>query len=315
MAKKNTLEPSASSFVQSDKQQRGKSRVSSKPVSVKRTSRKTNFSKHIVPKKKKKWSLAEWYAAKPRWVVWLISGIIVAIYMVVLYCFFIRPYLYRWNTDEIHFNRPAVHGFDISHYQGQIDWLKLSDAKFQGNALHFVIMKATEGSDMLDSTFYRNFRNARERGFIRGAYHFFSPLSSASRQADFFIQNVKLEPHDLPPVLDVERKGKYGDDSLRIEVKNWLRMVENHYGVKPIIYASYKFKKNYLSDSLLNTYPFWIAHYYVDSLEYGGDWAFWQHRDNGELEGIEGEVDMNIFNGDLNQLLDMTIPEDSLSVK
>lgn len=76
-------------------------------------------------RKKKKNVLLEWYANKPRWVIWLISGIIVAAYAVALYLFFIRPYLYRWNTEEIYFYRPAVHGIDISHHQGEIDWVKL----------------------------------------------------------------------------------------------------------------------------------------------------------------------------------------------
>lgn len=279
-----------------------------KRVAVKRSASRSSRSK-----RKKKNVFSEWYANKPRWVVWLASGIIVAAYAVALYFFFIRPYLYRWNTEEIYFYRQAVHGIDISHHQGEIDWVKLGDDKYKGNVLHFVIMKATEGSDMLDTTFQRNFANARESGFIRGAYHFFSPLSPASRQADFYIRNVRLEAHDLPPVLDVERRGSYGDDSLRIEVKNWLRILEAHYGVKPIIYASYRFKENYLSDSLLNTYPFWIAHYEVDTLEYKGKWAFWQYRDNGELEGIKGKVDMNVFNGDLQELLKLTIQEKEAS--
>ena len=38
---------------------------------------------------------------------------------------------------------------------------------------------------------------ARQHGFIRGAYHFYNPKTDASRQADFFIRSVKLEPGDL----------------------------------------------------------------------------------------------------------------------
>ena len=45
------------------------------------------------------------------------------------------------------------------------------------------------------------------------------------------------------------------------------------------------------------TYPYWIAHYYVDSVEYKGDWKFWQHTDVGTLPGIKEQVDLNIFNG------------------
>lgn len=279
-------------------------------TSAKRPSTRTSRNK-----KPKTNFFLEWYARKPRWVIWTLAILIIVAYIVALYFFFIRPYLYRWNTEDIYFYRPAVHGIDISHYQGDIDWVKLGNDTYKGNVLHFVIMKATEGSDMLDETFQRNFADARENGFIRGAYHFFSPLSPAAKQAEFYIKNVKLETNDLPPVLDVERRGKYGDDSLRIEVKNWLRIVEEHYGVKPILYASYRFKETYLTDSILDTYPFWIAHYEVDSLEYKGKWAFWQHRDNGELTGVKGDVDMNVFNGDLHDLLRMTIQEkeDTLS--
>lgn len=278
-------------------------------------SRKTTAAKrpasrslqHKSHSKKKQSFFMKWYAPKPRWVIWLVSGIVVAAYTVALYFFFIRPYLYRWNTEEVPFYQSAVHGIDISHYQEEINWERLKNDHYRGNALYFVIMKATEGSDMIDETFQQNFANAKRHGFIRGAYHFFSPLSPASQQADFYIRNVKLEAHDLPPVLDVERRGRYDNDSLRIEVKNWLRIVESYYGVKPIIYASYRFKEKYLSDSLLNTYPFWIAHYEVDTLRYKGEWAFWQHRDNGRLTGIKGKVDMNVFNGDLQKLLEMTI--------
>ena len=84
---------------------------------------------------------------------------------------------------------------------------------------------------------------------------------------------------------------------LQADLKHWLRRVEAHYGVKPIIYASYKFKTKYLNDSVFNSNPYWIAHYYVDSGRYQGDWKFWQHTDVGTLPGIKEQVDLNFFNG------------------
>ena len=129
----------------------------------------------------------------------------------------------------------------------------------------------------------------------------YNPKTDPNKQADFFINSVKLEPGDLPPVLDIEKKSK-DIGKLQADLKLWLRRIENHYGVKPIIYASYKFKTKYLNDSVFNSYPYWIAHYYVDSVQYKGDWKFWQHTDVGTLPGIEEQVDLNIFNGGLEGL-------------
>ena len=232
----------------------------------------------------------------------------------VFYFFFIRPYAYRWKPcyglKGYGICMPAgyrVHGIDVSHYQGDIDWKMLGQTRQGQFPIQFIFMKATEGGDYTDDRFAANFDSARVHGFVRGAYHFYNPKTDANKQADFFIQSVKLEPGDLPPVLDIEKKGK-DMKKLQSDLKLWLRKVENHYGVKPIIYASYKFKTRYLNDSVFNTYPYWIAHYYVDSVRYEGDWRFWQHTDVGTLPGIDEKVDLNVFNGSKNELDAFCIP-------
>ena len=53
----------------------------------------------------------------------------------------------------------------------------------------------------------------------------------------------------------------------------------------------------------------WIAHYHVPELQYKGEWKFWQHTDCGQLDGIKGDVDCNIFNGSLQELTDLTLKE------
>ena len=159
---------------------------------------------------------------------------------------------------------------------------------------------------MIDENFKENFYQAREYGFIRGAYHFYSTKSSAREQAAFFLQQVHLEEGDLPPVLDVENK----PDSLSVEdfqreILTWLNIVEDRYHVKPILYTYFKFKEKYLSDNRFDDYPYWIAHYYVSEMKYKGPWKFWQHTDAGKLPGIKGHVDFDIYNGsyyDLKQL-------------
>ena len=250
----------------------------------------------------------------PAWARYLLGILVVVVFVSGFYWFFIRPYAYRWKPcyglKGYGVCMPAgyrVHGIDISHYQGEINWKMLAQTRQGQFPVHFVFMKATEGGDYPDDKFVANFDSARVHGFIRGAYHFYNPKTDANKQADFFISSVKLESGDLPPVLDIEKKGK-DIKKLQADLKVWLRRVEAHYGVKPIIYASYKFKTRYLNDSVFNTYPYWIAHYYVDSVRYEGDWKFWQHTDVGTLPGIEEKVDLNVFNGGKSELDALRIP-------
>ena len=248
------------------------------------------------------------------WLRNVLAVIIIVCFSTIFYYFFVRPYAYRWQTchcrKEYGICIPCgydVHGIDISHYQGKIDWSKLLQNKDTDFPLHFVFMKATEGGDHGDDTFEANFADARDHGFIRGAYHFYIPNTDALKQADFFIRTVKLESGDLPPVLDVEVSGSKEKKELQKGIKRWLDRVESHYGVKPILYTSYKFKTKYLDDSIFNTYPYWIAHYYVDSVKYQGKWDFWQHTDVVSVSGIPVNVDLNVFNGTLEELKKMTI--------
>lgn len=250
----------------------------------------------------------------PTWVRYLLYLLVIAVFVSGFYYFFIRPYAYRWKPcyglKGYGICMPAgygVHGIDVSHYQGNIDWKMLEKTRQGQFPVEFVFMKATEGGDFPDDRFVENFDSARIHGFIRGAYHFYNPKTDPDKQADFFIQSVHLESGDLPPVLDIEKKSK-DIRKLQTDLKIWLQKVEKHYGVKPIIYASYKFKERYLNDSVFNSYPYWIAHYYVDSVKYEGDWKFWQHTDVGTLPGIEEKVDLNVFNGSLPEMKKMLIP-------
>ena len=211
----------------------------------------------------------------PVWLRNLLAVCIILVFSTGFYWFFIRPYAYRWKPcygqKGYGVCMPCnyeVHGIDISHYQGKIDWELLT--------------------------------HNREA-------HYFIPKTDARKQADFFIRTVQLAKGDLPPVLDVETTGKQSPQELKTAVKTWLDRVEAHYGVKPILYTSYKFKKRYLSDSIFNAYPYWIAHYYVDSVRYEGKWHFWQHTDVGTVPGIEEEVDLNVFNGTMEELLELTL--------
>lgn len=260
---------------------------------------------------KKKSTLLNFLRRNPRTAWWLGGIAMIGIYIWLFYSFFVSPTGFRWRALYGDANYPEgyeIHGIDISHYQGDIDWDDLSNAMIEGCPLRFVMIKSTEGSTRLDSKFKENFRQAREYGYIRGAYHFWSNKSSARDQAYHFLNKVRLEDGDLPPVLDVEHKPKDRSvEDFQRDVLTWLHIVEDKYHVKPIIYTYYKFKDKYLSAPVFNDYPYWIAHYYVDKVEYKGPWKFWQHTDAGKLPGIKGYVDFNIYNGSFYDMKKLTI--------
>lgn len=249
----------------------------------------------------------------PSYILWTLLVVIVVAYIFFFYKTFVGPYSFRWKAlyGEVTYPSGKVRGIDISHYQGEIDWEKLSNANIQGAPVSFVFVKATEGSDRLDENFNQNFFNAKKYDILRSAYHFFSTKSSGKEQAKYFCKMVQLEDDDLPPVLDVENIGDYTPQKLRKEVGDWLNIVEKHYGVKPILYTAYKFRLSYLNTPEFEDYPYWIAHYYVDSLQYKGEWKFWQHTDAGKIEGINHYVDVNLFNGSYEDLVDLTIRQNA----
>ena len=247
----------------------------------------------------------------PRWAWWIGGIAIILVYIWAFYYFFVSPTGFRWRAlygDAEYPEGYEIHGIDISHYQGEIDWEQLKNAMIEGCPVRFVIIKSTEGASRLDDHFRENFNQVRDYGFIRGVYHFWSNKSSAREQAYYFLDKVHLTEGDLPPVLDIEHKpaDKSVDDFQR-DVLTWLHIVEDKYHAKPIIYTYYKFKEKYLSAPVFDDYPYWIAHYYVDKVQYQGKWKFWQHTDAGKLPGIKWYVDFNIYNGSFYDLRKLCI--------
>lgn len=284
-------------------------RIKKKTGSVVRSKRST-----LSTKRKKKASSGD--NGMPTWKRNLLMVGAVAAFCVAFYFLFIKPYAYRWKScpqgKTYGVCIPCdyqMHGMDVSHYQGSIDWQEIRSSNLEEETpLGFVFAKATEGSTIKDETYRDNQQGARSAGITFGAYHFLTTTSSAQQQARFFIDNSDLQSGDLPPVLDVESAGKLSVGELQTMVHEWLDMVESHYKVKPIIYASYKFREKYLSDPSFDAYPYWIAHHYVDAVRYMGHWEFWQHNDTGKVPGIEELVDLNVYNGSEVDFRSLLIP-------
>lgn len=204
------------------------------------------------------------------------------------------------------FNNPSqktypVRGVDVSVYQGDIDWQTLAKQD-----IDFAFIKATEGSSFVDPNFSYNYENAIKTGLRVGAYHFFSFDSGGDTQAQNFIDTVYKYPNMLPPVVDFEYYGKYvkqpptDKEAVRKELSVMLDMLEDHYGVKPIIYAT-ETSYEYLIADNFESYDIWIRDVFSKpKLCDGRKWTFWQYTNRERLDGYDGEekyIDMNVFYG------------------
>ncbi len=200
----------------------------------------------------------------------------------------------EWQTPDDF----EVKGIDVSHYQKHIHWDSVAAA-----GMEFVFVKATEGRELSDSLFCRNWDELRRVGLRRGAYHFFRPGVPAEEQARNFIHWVDLQPGDLPPVLDVELIEDLTRRELHEQLRTWLDMVEAAYHVRPIIYTYVRFYNRHLR-GVFPDHPLWIARYNERAPRLPGDreWHFWQYDNKGRIAGIGQPVDFNVFNGTLGRL-------------
>ena len=206
-------------------------------------------------------------------------------------------------TGVIHVNNPSkkkypIRGVDVSHYQGKIDWDKLT-----GENIRFAYIKATEGSKSKDEQFDKNWQEAQAESLRIGAYHFFSLDSPGADQAENFCKTVTVVDGMLPPVVDVEPYGKYDDvealdkEKMRTELDAFVKSVESFYGMKPVIYTTEKWW--YVLQEEFNTYDLWIRDVYTKPGS-SINWTFWQYSNRHVLSGYHGTeryIDMNVFCG------------------
>ncbi|MER8521166.1 muramidase [Mesorhizobium sp. M0644] len=204
--------------------------------------------------------------------------------------------------------RLAVHGVDVSRWQGNVNWGKL-----RAQGANFAYIKATDGGDHLDPMFTRNWRSADAAGLKRGAYHFFYWCRTAGEQADWFIRNVPRVEGALPPVIDVEWNGdssckrRPSRQKVLEKMQVFMDKLERYYGQRPIIYTAPDFYRDNLRGAFLD-YPFWLravaAH--PSKVYPGRKWLFWQYSGSGLSHGVRGRIDLNVFRGDERAWRDWT---------
>lgn len=238
--------------------------------------------------------------------IWLTLGIFLIYLGINL--FVVQPHVF-YPGFEINIPQGyEIHGIDVSRYQDIINWQEVSDMEVKGIRIGFTFIKATEGLTLVDKQFRRNWAGAEKVKMPKGAYHFFIPAKNPKAQAQNFIGIVSLQQGDLPPVLDVEIGSHITVEKMQANVKTWLQIIEKHYGVIPMIYTNISFYEKYFSVGF-ERYPVWIAHYLQpDKPGLETKWSFWQHSENGRINGIRTPVDFNVFSGDSTAFRKMLLP-------
>jgi lysozyme len=195
----------------------------------------------------------------------------------------------------------VVQGIDVSVYQGNIDWPAV-----KGSGIEFAIARVSDGT-FHDTKFDQNWPAMKAAGLIRGSYQFFEPGEDPSVQADLMIQKVGvLGTGDLPCVLDVEATGGQSAGTIAANIHTWFDKIKAGTGKTPFIYTGkYFWKDNVASNPDFGNTPLWLAAYVSpcpDTPVPWTSWAMWQYSSSGKIPGIAGNVDLDEYNGTLQDL-------------
>jgi lysozyme len=211
-----------------------------------------------------------------------------------------------------------VNGLDVSVFQDQVDWKTVHGAGFSWAAC-----RATFGLST-DTTFAANYAGIAAAGMLRSAYHFFVFADDPVAQANHFLSVVKPQPGDLPPMLDVEQTPNMSAGAAIQRLGQFLSTVEAHTHARCLFYIALGFWQGSLgSTDAFAGHPLWIAEY-IDPRASSPPppkatppavlppppvivppwktWTLWQYSDQGRVPGIGPNVDLDVFNGDIDAL-------------
>lgn len=202
-------------------------------------------------------------------------------------------------------------GVDVSSYQQKIDWERVAGAGVQFAMLRAGYRGYTEGGLFEDEYFRQNAEQALAAGLEVGVYFFSQAVSEeeAEEEGRFVLELIKGYDITYPVVFDWERQ--YGETSRTENVDGgtmtacavaFCEVIEEA-GYLPMVYFNPAMGYDELDLERLMEWPFWLAHY-TEGWEFTGfkyDFAMWQYTEDGQVAGIEGEVDLNLCLTDLSR--------------
>ncbi len=197
----------------------------------------------------------------------------------------------------------AYTGIDVSVFQGDIDWNAVKN-----DGIDFVMLRVgyrgygTKGIIGEDANFKKNYEGAKEAGLKVGAYFFSQALNEkeAAEEANFVLDTVKDYPLDYPIAFDWEfvrndeaRTNGMSSESITACAKSFCEVIAQA-GYTPLIYFNRETGYFSYDLTLVKDIGFWLAEYY-DTPSFYYNYKMWQYSESGSVDGINGEVDMNIF--------------------
>ena len=202
--------------------------------------------------------------------------------------------------------KSITYGIDISKYQGdEMDLMKKAT-----DSLSFIICRSTEGVTYTDAKFKSNWNTAKEKGYIRGAYHFYLSDDSPENQSANFLKAIEdLQDSDLPPIIDFEEMSiAKGSNKEKVIEDLWkfIFIIQEKSGRTPIIYTDLNIGDTYLTAARFANYPLWVADYNsgvkptLPGAWKGMEWVMWQSTDDYHFGKIQDDFDR--FNGSLADL-------------
>ena len=188
-------------------------------------------------------------------------------------------------------------GIDVSVWQGDIDFEAIKNAGVEFIIIRVGTTKGPNGEYMLDSKFVRNIEQANAYNIDVGVY-FYSYANSneqAKEEALWVIDKIKEYNVSLPIAYDWENWETFNDYKLSFynltDMANTFLNTVKDAGYDGLLYSS----KNYLENFWMPVeFDTWLAHY-AKKTNYKGNYTYWQLCNNGKIDGINGEVDINIM--------------------
>ena len=197
---------------------------------------------------------------------------------------------YKTNNTEL--------GIDVSKWQGDIDYEKVKNAGATFVMMRIGVQTKQNGELSIDPYFEQNIKNAKSAGLKVGVYLYSIATNSkeAIEHANWVIKTLDNRKLDLPIVFDWENWSKWNTYKLSFyeinDIANKFMETVTKHGYEGMLYSS----KYYLENIWTNEYdyPVWLAHY-TSKTSYKGDYMMWQLSNTGRIDGIYGDVDINVM--------------------
>ncbi len=191
-------------------------------------------------------------------------------------------------------------GIDVSKWNGEIDWDRVQNAGVEFAIIRAGYRGSVTGSLVEDPNFKANIRGAAASGLPVGVYFFTQAVNEveAVEEASAVLELIREYNLDYPVFIDTEGAGGNGRaDNLDVDTRTrvceaFCSTIANA-GYTAGVYASRNWYNHYLYANKLENYCIWLAEYRSVPL-YQGYYQMWQYTSQGSVDGIEGNVDMNV---------------------